>query len=424
MKAIRQKLMNNYMIRLLLTCKGNPRACLWPEPLWGVPYNLYQPYVSLFMTALGLSPAEIGYVASINMVSQVIFATLSGVLCDKLGRRRTTFFFDVLSWSVPEFIWMFSQNFAWFAFAAVFNGAWRVTENSWSLLLIEDMREEDIMPAFSLTQMLGLFSAFFAPLSKFAVDAFGLVPTMRVLYGITFVSMTVKFILVYVFSTETQVGVRRMEATKDKSLFALLWECRHVYLETIMNVRMLLTFGIVAAYSLVTNLNTNYWALYVCGPLGVSEGNVVLFATLKSFVTLICVFVIVPRLRRMTLKGSVFFGVSLFAGAQALLLLAPAGGAGVAMLVISAVLEAAALAILSPVINSLLFINADPEERARVCGLVYATISLIVAIFPSIIGTFAVVSLRIPFVVCLALFGFIAVLTAVLSRMPKAENRD
>ena len=201
MNAIKQKIMSNYMLRTLFTLKGNARACLWPEPLWGVPYNLYLPYVSLFMTALGMSAAEIGYVTSISMVSQVIFATLSGVLCDKLGRRKTTFFFDVLSWSVPEFLWMFSQNFSWFALAAVFNGAWRVTENSWSLLLIEDMREEEIMPAFSLTQMLGLFSAFFAPLSNFAVDAFGLVPTMRVIYGVTFVSMTVKFILVYVFST-------------------------------------------------------------------------------------------------------------------------------------------------------------------------------------------------------------------------------
>ena len=286
MKWLKSKLMGNYMLRRLFTFKGNARACLWPEPLWGVPYNLYLPYVSLFMTALGMTPAEIGYVTSISMVSQVIFALLSGVLCDKLGRRKTTFFFDMLSWSVPEFIWMFSRNFYWFAFAAVFNGAWRVTENSWSLLLIEDMDEEDIMPAFSLTQMLGLFSAFFAPLSKFAVEAFGLVPTMRTLYGITFVSMTVKFILVYVFSTETQVGMRRMAATKNRSMLSLLWECRKVYLRTIANKRMLLTFGILAAYSLWNNLHTNYWALYVCSEIGISEGNVVLFATLKSLVTL------------------------------------------------------------------------------------------------------------------------------------------
>lgn len=424
MRKIKQLLLRNYMLRTLFTFKGNARACLWPEPLWGIPYNLYLPYVSLFMTAMGLSPAEIGYITSINMVSQVIFATLSGVLCDKLGRRMTTLVFDTLSWSVPEFLWMLSQDFRWFALAAVFNGAWRVTENSWSLLLIEDMDEKDIMPAFSLTQMLGLLSAFFAPLSKFAVDAFGLVPTMRVIYGVTCVSMTVKFLIVYVMSTETQVGMRRMEATRNRSMLSLLWECKDVYLRTIANGRMMLTFGILAAYSLVTNLNTNYWALYVCRELAVSEGNVVLFATLKSLVTLVCVLAIVPRLRHMTLSKSIFIGLALFALAQALLLLTPVGPSAALLLVICSALEASALAILSPMINSLLFINAEPEERARVCGLIYATISLIVSIFPSLIGNLALISLRIPFLVSIALFGLIAVLTALLSRLPQDSPAD
>ena len=78
MKGIKARLMRNPMIASLAGMKGNARACLWPEPLWGVPYNLYLPYASLFMAALGLSPSEIGYVASINIVSQVVFATLSG----------------------------------------------------------------------------------------------------------------------------------------------------------------------------------------------------------------------------------------------------------------------------------------------------------------------------------------------------------
>lgn len=239
MKRLKSGLMKNPMLSFLMGLKGNARACLWPEPLWGIPYNLCLPYASLYMAALGLSPAQIGYVASINIVAQVIFAVLSGVVTDKLGRRRTTFLFDTLSWSVPEFLWMISQDFRWFAAAAVFNGAWRVTENSWSLLLIDDMKQEDIMPAFSLTQMLGLFSAFFAPLSKIAIDAFGLVPTMRVLYGVTFVSMTVKFILVQKFSVETSVGCRRMEATKNKSLFRLLYECKDVYIRTVLNLSLI-----------------------------------------------------------------------------------------------------------------------------------------------------------------------------------------
>ena len=103
---------------------------------------------------------------------------------------------------------------------------------------------------------------------------------------------------------------------------------------------------------------------------------------------------------------------------MALLFFAPKGAVGVVMLFVSVLLEAAALSVLSPMTSSLLFINAGEEERARVCGLIYGTISLLTAVFPSIIGQMAEVSLRLPFAVCIALFVFAAVLVVPLSRMP------
>lgn len=424
MKRLKNMIMKNPMIASLAGMKGNARACLWPEPLWGVPYNLYLPYASLFMAALGLTPAEIGYVASINIVAQVIFSTLSGVITDKLGRRWTTFIFDTLSWSVPEFLWMLSQDFTWFAAAAVFNGAWRVTENSWTLLLIDDMKEEDIVPAFSLTQMLGLLSAFFAPLSKLAIDAFGLVPTMRVLYGITFVSMTVKFILVQKFTTETSIGKRRMEATRGKSIFRLLYECKDVYIQTVMSKRMMLTFGIFASYSLVTTLTNNYWALLVCQELGVPAGDVVFFTTLKSLVTLLCVLFLIPRIAHFPTKYPMLSGFFMHMISMALLFFAPQSTAGVVMLLFSTLLEAVSLSVLAPTTGSLVFVNAAEEERARVCGLIYGTISLLTAVFPSLIGQMAEVSLRLPFAVCIALFVFASLLVIPLSRIPAHQTQD
>lgn len=422
MKRLLAALRRNYMIDTFLSLKGNGKACLWPEPLWGIPYNLYLPYVTLYMTALGLTPSQIGYISSITLISQVIFATLSGVLCDKLGRRKTTLIFDTLSWSIPEFIWMCAQDFRWFAAAALFNGAWRVTENSWGLLLIEDMPEDQVMTAFSLTQMLGLFSAFIAPLSKFAVDAFGLVPTMRVLYGITCISMTAKFIILYILSKETRAGLRRMQATRNRSMFSLIWECKDVFLKTVLSKRMLLTLGIVAIYSLVTTLNNTYWALYICRGLGVAESNVSLFTMLRSIITLACVLAIVPRMRRMTFRIPMYIGLALFMASQSLLLLARSGALLTPTLILCTMLEAAALSILSPVTNSLLFINADGEERARVCGLVYATISLAVSIFPGFVGQLAEISIRIPFFISVGLFALAAALTAVLSRMGAPED--
>ena len=74
---------------------------------------------------------------------------------------------------------------------------------------------------------------------------------------------------------------------------------------------------------------------------------------------------------------------------------------------------------LNPLTSSLLFINADPEERARIYGMVYATITLIVAVFPMAVGRLALFSLRIPFWVNLGLFGALGVMTWKICGLPE-----
>lgn len=423
MKTLLRKFKSNYLIRVLFSLKGNARACIWAEPLWGIPYNLYLPYVTLFMTSIGLSYAEIGYVTSITMASQMVFAVLSGVLTDKLGRRRCTLIFDILSWSVPTFLWMCAQNLSWFVIAALFNGMWRITENSWYLLMVEDANKDQVIALNSLTNLMGLIAAFFAPISKFAVDAFGVVPTMRVLYGIACVSMTAKFIVLYRFSTETKNGVRRMEATKRKPIWKSLWECKDVYLRIVRERRMLLTLAILSCYILVTTLNSNYWALYLRDILGVSEGNVSLFVTLKSLVILFCSFVLVPRVRYQSIRKPMLLALMAFAAAQLLLLTNLGGAAGLAILMLSVALEATALSVLGPVTGSLVFIHADENERALIVGMVYATVALIVSIFPALVGQLAQRTLRAPFYVNLGLFVVLAVLSVAISRLQNA-NQD
>lgn len=421
MRKLIQKIRSNYMIQVCFNLKGNPRACIWTEPLWGISYNLYLPYVTLFMAAIGMNYAEIGYVTSITMASQMVFAVLSGVVADKMGRRKCTLVFDVLSWSVPELLWMFSQDFRWFAVAAAFNGMWRITENSWNLLLIEDAPKEQIMPLLSLTQLMGLLAAFFTPLSKFAIDAFGLVPTMRVLYGLAFTMMTSKFVILYFWGSETKDGLRRMEATKNQSTLKMLWECKDVYLRIIREKRMILTLGILAAYTLTTTINNNYWALYIRDILGIADGNVALFTTLKSLVTFGCIFVLVPKAQRVPFKNPLLYALAVFCVSHVLLLVCPKNWMLVPVLIISVALEATALSVLNPITSSLLFINADDNERARVCGMVFATVALIVTVFPALIGQMAQVSLALPFMINIGLMILTGALTLMISKLPPVE---
>jgi MFS family permease len=370
------------------------------------------------MTALGLSYADIGLVTSIGMASQMVFAVLSGVLTDKMGRRMCTLVFDTLSWSIPTLLWMLAQDINWFILAALFSGMWRITENSWYLLMIEDADKAQVIALNSLTNLMGLIVAFIAPLSKFIVDAFGMVITMRVFYGFACVSMTIKFIVCYIFTTETKNGVRRMAATKHKPLWKSLWECRGVYVRIVKEKRMLLTLAILASYMLVTTLNGNYWAIYLRDILGVQEGNVALFVTAKSMVTLICSFVLVPKVSYIAIRKPMLWSLAAFAASQGLLLMGLGGGAGMLALCLSVILEATALSVLGPVTGSLVFINAEEDERALIVGMVYATVALIVSVFPALVGLLVEKSLSIPFYVNLGLFVLLAALTVAITRLP------
>lgn len=53
MTRLAARLRKNPMMDTLLSLRGNQRACLYTEPLWGIPYNLYMPFVSVYMAALG-----------------------------------------------------------------------------------------------------------------------------------------------------------------------------------------------------------------------------------------------------------------------------------------------------------------------------------------------------------------------------------
>ena len=215
-----------------------------------------------------------------------------------------------------------------------------------------------------------------------------------------------------------------MEATRNKSVLRLLYECKDVYIKTVMSRRMLLTFGIVASYSLVTTLTNSYWSLLACRELGIAQGNVVVFTTVKSLMTLLCVLFLVPRVASLPVKRPMLGGLAMHIAAMALLVAAPRGASAVLVLLVSTLLEAAALSILSPTTSSLMFINAGEEERARVCGLVYGTVSLMTAVFPSLIGQMAEISLRLPFAVCIALFVFAGALVVRLSRLPARGTDD
>ena len=112
-------LKNHPLFQTLRELKGNPRVTVLTEVMFGIPYNLFAPFFSVYMLAFGVTDQQIGSIASLGLVVQIFSALLSGAIVDKFGRRLTLFVCDMLCWSVPCLIWAIAQDVRYFVAAAV-----------------------------------------------------------------------------------------------------------------------------------------------------------------------------------------------------------------------------------------------------------------------------------------------------------------
>lgn len=383
------------MIHTLVSIKGNAKACVYTEPLWGIPFNLYNPYLAIYMLALGLTDEMIGLIATLSTISQLIFSVLGGMITDKLGRRLTTFIFDIISWGVPAFIWMIAKDFKYFALAAIINGVLRVTAISWNSLMVEDTPKDQLVPIYTWVYIAALGTGFFSPLAGFAIERYSLIPTMRVIFAITFVMMMVKFIVLYFTSTETETGRQRMEATKNESLFSQLRGYGGVIRHILSNKSTMFLLWIMLVMHIQYMIFGNFWSINAVDRVGVPMLWISIFPMLKSIIFLLFYFFIMPKISVERYKIPLELALLVLAGASFLMVVA--SGASMYLVIISVIGEAASLALLKPLIDSLQVTLVDKVERARIIGVLYTVILLVSSPFGWISGILSGIDRRLPF---------------------------
>ncbi|NCA98164.1 MAG: MFS transporter [Clostridia bacterium] len=404
------RLHNHPLIDTLHQVKGNPRACLFTEPLWGIPFNLYAPFITLYMYALGVQDQQIGLILTIGMVLQVFTAALGGIVTDKYGRRSVTFLIDLVAWSIPTLIWMLAQNFWWFLAAAVFNSLWHITNTSWQCLLVEDTEPRLLVNIYTWVNIAGLLAVFFAPLSTLLVDRFSLVPTVRVLYLLAFVLMTAKFVILYVWSTETAQGTKRMAETKHQSLFFLLLGYQRVFGKVIRSREMRLALVISVIVNITSISITNFFALYITLDVGIPEKYVALFPIGRAVIMLLFMFIIQPLTNRLHYRPVFLTGFTIYLASHVFLLLSRPDSQ--LLVIVYTLLEAIAFALVVPRRDALGAVFYDKEDRARVMSLIYVIMIAVSSPFGSILGYLSALDRRLPFALNMLLFIVLAVVVA------------
>lgn len=407
------------MLRTLATLKGTPRACVLTEPLWALPNNLYAPYASLFMVAIGLTQIQIGWVSTLFFISQMVFAFVGGAITDKMGRRYATFLFDLVGWSLPCLLWAFSQNFVWFAIAALVNGVYRITQTSWNCLLVEDMPNALLVKVYALINIAGLISGFFSPITIVLLRRLDLISTVRILYGFSFLSMTAKFIILYIYSTETKVGARRMVETQGVSLRKLLGGYGSVVKLMLHNKATLITLFLWLAQSIAQSTYTTFVPILMTERIGVPTESIALIATIKPIITLVCYLTITPRINTNKYKPPLLIGIGSMVAANTILLLIAQGA--YMPLIISIAIDAVAITLIYPTQNALQMLNLDVTERARSLSVFQSVILLISAPFGVLAGVMSEASRALPFLLVLVMYIFAGVCALI---MPNKSAED
>ncbi len=419
MNKLKILLCRHPLFAVLADLKGNPRICVLTEPLWGIPFNLYMPYMGIYMAALGLTDYKIGLIAMFGTFFQMFGALFGGIITDKLGRRRTTFLFDCISWSIPALIWMFAQNFWWFFAAIVFNSMWQVTDNAWSCLLVEDCEQKKLVDVYTWISVSGLLSVFFAPLSGLLMGYFDVVSAVRILFFITFLMMTTKFVILFTCCTETERGKQRLAETKHMSMLTMFKGYRHIFVTLWQNKATLMVLCLKILLSISGMVTGNFFGLYITRSLGISEQLVAFFPMARAAVMLLFIFTVQHKVNRMRYRPIMLAGAGMYLAANVVLVVAT--GASLWLLLVYVLLDAFSWALFIPRQDSLMTIFVSEEERARTLGLMFVITLAFTAPFGAIIGKLSEINMRLPFILNIGIYTCILLLV-VSSRAIKAQD--
>jgi len=395
--------------------KGNSRTCVFTEILFGIPYNLFFPFFSVYMLALGISDQQIGTIASVGLVFQIFTTLISGVFVDKFGRRLTLLIGDLLSWSVPCLIWAVAQDLRYFIIAAVINAIFRIAHTAWSCLLIEDSKPHQLVHIWTWIAIFGTCASFFTPLGGWFVSRFGLIPAMRGLLIFGFVMLTSKAVVTYIYTRETARGLRRMEETRHQPLSSLLKEYHGVFGQLLHSKKLLAALSLMLIFNIYFTISSSFWSVLFTGKLGFADSQIAIFVMLRSIFTAMGFFLVGPKFKNLLhFRLPLWVGFSIYFVSQAMLVFMPPQA--VAWIAASVVLEGVAASFVSPILESLLAAALESHERARISAMVYAILLLFTSPFGWIAGQLSAIDRSLPFVLTMFLFVIGAGLVWVIDR--------
>lgn len=404
-----------------MNVNGNARPCVFLEPLFTIPQTMYIGYMTLYMLALGMTKSQVGLVTSLGLAANIVFATLSAYITDKIGRKQACLWYDIIGWAIPLTIYALAQNIYYFIAGIVIASFGYVTMNSWQCLMLEDSNPSERIHIFNFLQIASIIGGFFSPIGGILINKFSLIPAMRIMFVFAILMMMTLFVVRHFQVKETETGIIKMQEMKGVKVGTVLKNYGKI-LKRIGSDHLLVIAILLRALNFIQlTVKNTFLAVLVTERLGFPTETMAIFQTLTAIVMLVVLVFITPVLSSITRRWPIAVGVFFHIGATVILLLAPAKQ-NMFLLILSALLIAIGSAIATPRIDSLAANTIKNEERTVANAVIAIILLLISSPFGYIGGLLSEIDTRLPFVLILFALLLILVLLIVAKKVERKYN--
>lgn len=366
--------------------KGNTRASVICEPLWGIPYTMFIFYFSLYLMEMGITKQQLGIITAAGFLSGAVFSFFAGSITDFLGRKKTSLIFDLIGWSFALFLFFISRSLTMFIIATIVNNITKVTGVSWNLMVIEDADSEQRKSAFNLLNIINISLGIITPIGGLVVAKYGIVRAERYFILFALISMTAMFFIRNSMYVETKVGQQILDEHKGfdfkerlkKGMYkgTLKQLSSNKQLRTAMIVQVLFNLIIpLGAY------NSMYFLPYMTDYLGIDKAAASILGGVYAGVMLFVFLFITPNTSKKNMPSSILTGLLLQTVAFFWITMLPHGIMLYAVLAVG--VYSFGHGIFIPFFSTLLADISEGKERAGI----YSLLNTATAVLSAIIGS-------------------------------------
>lgn len=396
--------------------RGNLLVLIIGYAIFRFTYSLHSPFQSLYMRALGAGPFLIGLMSSLGSVVLALVSIPGAHIADKYGRKAIIANFTYGA-ALAYLFYVFAPDWRFILVAIVVSNLSHIYHPALEAMEADSMPPDRRGVGYAFVNVLPLIVAVFsAPMGGLLVERMGLVPGMRIIYGVVFVSVVVVAITRTLFLKET---LENPEGLDLKGLQYSFKEAAGSILEawSLMSKDFFLFTAVMLISAFESPLFDVYLPLYASDVVGVSGLRWGLMNAAYLITTLVVGIPLGNIVDRMGRKRSILLGYLFSTPVIAFLIVSR----GFLQMLAVNVLFAVGQAVMFPAFSALRADLIPRDKRGRVMGVSGILRTLATVPSAALFGLLYQMDPALPYILGIALEVVAVLIVVFLVREPRAR---